>query len=59
VIWVGTFLISAHVVNAIPLYPPGFGYAMLVSPLFTNFVLTRVYSQSWKVIDIRYPGFPH
>ena len=42
VIWTGTFLASAHILNAVSLYPPWFGYAMIVSPLFTTLILTKV-----------------
>lgn len=42
IIWTGTFLASAHVLNNIPLYPRWFGYAMIISPLFTTYVLTKV-----------------
>jgi steroid 5-alpha reductase family enzyme len=43
VIWTGVFLASAHVLNSVsPLYPSWFGYTMLISPLFTTFILTKV-----------------
>lgn len=49
---------SAHVLNAISLYPPGFGYAMIVSPLFTNVVLTKVRVFSFLVDDRQISGIP-
>jgi hypothetical protein len=42
-IWAGAFLASAHVLNSVPsVYPSWFGYIMIISPLFTNLILTKV-----------------
>ena|ERR1700724_1174874 len=42
-IWTGAFMVSSHVLNSVPLvYPSWFGYSMLISPIFTPLLLTKV-----------------
>jgi len=46
-IWVGAFMASAHALNSVPsVYPSWFGYAMVVSPVFITFLLTKVISHN-------------
>jgi steroid 5-alpha reductase family enzyme len=45
-IWVGAFIASAHALGSVPsVYSSWFGYAMVVSPAFITFLLTKVISQ--------------
>jgi steroid 5-alpha reductase family enzyme len=57
VIWTGVFLASAHVLNTVPIYPPWFGYTMIVSPLFTIYTLTKVFHASSENL-IQISGIP-
>src|SRR5205814_8426376 len=58
-IWTGVFLASAHILNSVsPLYPPWFGYAMIVSPLFTAFILKKVHPISSRKSNPKISGIP-
>lgn len=58
IVWTGVFLASVHILNSVsPLYPSWFGYTMIVSPLFTTYILTNVYltSNHNLTLDLRNP----
>lgn len=61
VIWTGIFLASIQALNSVPtIYPRWFGYAMIVSPLFTIFIVTKVNFKTSSDIHLtlKFTGIP-